>query len=173
MEDKEVKSVVVSTKKKAYVTPMMKSESFVPNEYVAACTRITDITATCARPGSSGGNVIGDGTSYGNNIGSSVEGDDCRGSSYGKIYHGVCGNPSTIYLDGSLNGLENNGRPITNVIIGAKTTVNNYYKISVASTDFDDLEVGSTYNATWNSTDNHGCSYTHWGALKVTGFSHS
>lgn len=155
--------------KKWYDKPMLMVEEFVANQYVATCNSVTDLKVTCARPGSDGNKL--DGTAYGTSYQASIERYCSKHNA--NEYHGICGDPSEIFLDGSGNGTENNGRPITGLIIGGENTNGSYSKVSVNLTSFAELVRGKIYSASWTSTDNNGCSYAHYGSLKVSGYSHS
>ena len=101
-----------------YVRPMMMSEAFAPNEYIAAC-----YTLVCAIPGSSA-TEIGDGTATRYFNGADRFGryrytmwDGNRVYADG-LAHGNCGNESTSYdVDHSIGYEHNNDGTVKNAVI--------------------------------------------------------
>lgn len=157
----------MKSKKNVYVKPQMFVEDFLPNHYVAACSQtIMSMSAVCARPGTSG-YYCNDGTAYGVNVGNSLEGFDGTEN----YYHGVCGKSSLLDVSSSGTGTENNGRPITNVKFGGIVSGMNAYVDGVLDTrtSFRGLQVGKYYETTWNSTDNIGRTYNHYGISTISG----
>lgn len=134
-----------------YVRPMMMSEAFAPNEYIAAC-----YTLVCAIPGDSA-TQIGDGTStrwFINNPDWNTrpytgsirwDGDWVRADG---LAHGNCGNESTSYdVDHSIGYEHNNDGTVKNAVI--------------SNVDIGSLYRGNTYYANWQS--DNGTLYTHYG----------
>lgn len=140
---------------KNYVKPMMESEVFTPNEYVAAC--VTG-TIQCAIPGRSPYRV-NDGTDSRNfsrniylGLGFSWDGPRIR---YDGRDHGICGESTTINFsdsNGTGSGYEMNH--------GVLDTSRPIYNISGY-----DLAEG-TYNVTWQS-NNGSQEYNHYGTLNI------
>ena len=134
-----------------YVRPMMMSEAFAPNEYIAAC-----YTLVCAIPGSSA-TQIGDGTStrwFTNNRNHRPNTGN-RGLLWDNnwvwadgLAHGNCGNESTSYdVDHSIGYEHNNDGTVKNAVI--------------SNVDIGSLYRGNTYYAHWQS--DNGTLYTHYG----------
>lgn len=125
--------------KKKYVTPTMVGERFSADEYVAAC--ITGVIQ-CIYPGRSK-------YEYDDGISTVIGPED-------GLWHGVCGNKSTISFNGNtaegyevVSGKTDYNRPIKNI---------QGYK-----------EKADEYDVTWNSTDNNWKdTYFHRGKLTVT-----
>lgn len=139
--------------KRNYVKPLLNSEEFVPQTYVAACY---DFTAhlMCAIPGTSESQV-NDGTDARNN-------------------HGLCANEAVVDIKGSTgyevsNGKINYSRPISGLTIGAEIVDGGSFSSDIGSNS--GLENGKNYYAKWTSTDNenHTGSYSHYGQAYVTG----
>lgn len=132
-----------------YVRPMMMSEVFAPNEYIAAC-----YTLVCAIPGSSA-TEIGDGTAT-----RYFNGADGSGRyrytmwDGNKVYadglaHGNCGNESTSYdVDHSIGYEHNNDGTVKNAVISNA-------HIGTQSGN------SNMYYAHWQS--DNGTLYTHYG----------
>lgn len=137
-----------------YVRPMMMSEAFAPNEYIATC-----YTLVCAIPGSSD-KEIGDGTTprwHGLPIGSSegypttfITSWDTLSSSFDRQLHGSCGQASTSFNTETGNAFEHDygggvkNAPIENVEIGSLADNGYYY-------------------ATWTSSTPGSPTYNHYG----------
>lgn len=169
--------------KRAYTKPILQIEEFIPQEYVASCTRLTGAYVQCARPGKDASTL--DGAQYGSNYPGSIEGKNPNlytGSKHpnGEYYHGGCFYQQTIYIDGSLTGQEkialNDGSggywysPIKNILIGGEsdgTYENLYEKEGFVSGTWDDIKNGGTFEAAWQSWDPKGSVYHHYGALTV------
>lgn len=111
--------------KKAYVKPLMESETFVPNDYVAVC-----FTLWCTLPGRNPNTQDGDYpwyTEHGN------------GAQHGVCANGANFNPNNRYE------IEHPTAYVDNVII-------NGMRIDDPNATYDNLEDGKTYhNATWYS----------------------
>ena len=138
---------------KDYVRPMMMSEVFAPNEYVAAC--VTG-TIQCGYPGHPrsiwGPSTVGNPNIF----------DDYNGRESGwytdrdGLQHGVCGNNATISFNGDtgtvfemVNGRVDYNRPIYNI------------------RGFD-LTEGTYTGVTWTSRDGSSPEYHHVGRLIIT-----
>ena len=141
--------------KRNYVKPVLNSETFVPQTYVAACY---DFTAhlICAIPGRSAYNV-NDGTTTRND-------------------HGLCANEAVVNIKGSTgyeveDGMINTNRPISGLTIGAEIAAGTTTGFSSNIGSNSGLENGKYYRAKWTSTDNenHTGSYSHYGRAYVTG----
>lgn len=140
---------------KNYVKPMMESEVFTANEYVAAC--VTG-TIQCAIPGKSA-YAVNDGTgartfskSIYNNAFGRWNGDI---PSFDGKDHGICGESTTINFsdsNGTGSGYEMNH--------GVLDTSRPIYNISGY-----DLAEG-TYNVTWQSSNGFQ-EYNHYGTLNI------
>ena len=134
---------------RAYVRPMMMSEAFAPNEYIAAC-----YTLVCAIPGSSA-TEIGDGTAT-----RYFNGADGFGRyrytmwDGNKVYadglaHGNCGNESTSYdVDHSIGYEHNNDGTVKNAVIS---------NVHIGTQSGN----SNMYYAHWQS--DNGTLYTHYG----------
>lgn len=140
---------------KNYVKPMMESEVFTPNEYVAAC--VTG-TIQCAIPGASA-YTVGDGTGARNfnSFVHSMAQERWPGSvpsADGKD-HGICGESTTINFSDS-NGI-GSGYEMNHGVLDTSRPI---YNISGY-----DLAEG-TYNVTWQSSNGFQ-EYNHYGTLNI------
>ena len=144
-----------------YVRPMMMSEAFAPNEYIAAC-----YTLVCAIPGDSY-MEIDDGTAsrwFGNNRWEPATNGNVRWGDLGIIsadgnLHGNCGLATTSYDDVNQIGYEFN----LDGTLKKETTI---HSIQLGG------DLGDRYYATWHS--NNGTDYTHYGyAIKNANPNHS
>ena len=132
-----------------YVRPMMMSEAFAPNEYIAAC-----YTLVCAIPGSSA-TEIGDGTATRYFNGADGFGryrytmwDGNRVYADG-LAHGNCGNESTSYdVDHSIGYEHNNDGTVKNAVIS---------NVHIGTQSGN----SNMYYAHWQS--DNGTLYTHYG----------
>ena len=135
-----------------YVRPMMMSEAFAPNEYIAAC-----YTLVCAIPGSSA-TQIGDGTStrwFTNNRNHRPNTGN-RGLLWDNnwvradgLAHGNCGNESTSYdVDHSIGYEHNNDGTVKNAVIS---------NVHIGTQSGN----SNMYYAHWQS--DNGTLYTHYG----------
>ena len=139
---------------KNYVRPMMESEAFAANEYIAAC--VTG-TIQCGYPGHRGSWWGGRGTVGDPNIFDDYYGDESGWytDQYG-MQHGVCGNDATI----SFNGNTGTGYEVVNGRVDKNRPI---YGISGF-----DLTEGTYTGVTWTSRDGDSPEYHHVGRLVIT-----
>ena len=153
---KEVGNIAAQTikKKKAYVKPVMQKETFMPNEYIAACGNLF-----CALPGPDP--TIEDGETptyveYWTHQSGSMDTENHRNNahSYNNGWsmgpeHGTCAKGSTTWRDGgTATEISNPNATINGVSIGAQT-----------GTDSDGRKI---YSATWTTGG-----YSHVGFIHI------
>lgn len=136
---------------KDYVRPMMESEAFTANEYIAAC--VTG-TIQCGYPGHD--------YWWENTVGKPNIFDDYFGEETGwytdrdGLQHGVCGNNATI----SFNGDTGTGYEVVNGRVDKNRPI---YDISGFN-----LTEGTYTGVTWTSRDGNSPEYHHVGRLIIT-----
>lgn len=136
---------------KDYVRPMMESEAFTANEYIAAC--VTG-TIQCGYPGHD--------YWWENTVGKPNIFDDYFGEGTGwytdrdGLQHGVCGNNATI----SFNGDTGTGYEVVNGRVDKNRPI---YDISGFN-----LTEGTYTGVTWTSRDGNSPEYHHVGRLIIT-----
>lgn len=154
--------------KKIYGRPSARAEAFATNETVSACLTVT---LTCAIPGHK---YVGDWPFESDN-GAHYIGDGTATRTYDGVDHGLCGNPSTSFINDvtssgyeTINNVAQHNRPIKNVLFGGSASNDSYvaYQNGISKT----VSAPGTYFASWDSTDgaqNTG-TYHHYGIANVT-----
>lgn len=143
--------------KKEYVKPMMESETFTSNDYVAACYTLS-AKLYCAIPGKSI-NYVNDGIIVGK-----WNGDN------GVWHGGPCATNTAETLtgiNGSFVGTESGGNGLTDCTIGESVSGLDAYVTSNIGTVANDINAGY-YKASWTSKDSSGLIYKHYGIAQIT-----